>query len=41
MEGIFQLTVTCFTGTGSSLIRYSNGQMKQTYHQLKKFCDYF
>ena len=41
MQGIFELTVACFMGTGSFLIRYSNGQMKETYLQLKKFCDYF
>jgi 23S rRNA U2552 (ribose-2'-O)-methylase RlmE/FtsJ len=35
------MTVAGFVGTGSFLIRYSNGDEKETYLQLKKFRDYF
>jgi len=32
--------VACFVGTGSFVIRYSDGHTKLTYRQLKKFRDY-
>jgi hypothetical protein len=36
-----KLIVARFMGTGGFLIRYYNSHMKLTYHQLKKFLDYF
>jgi len=30
-----KIIIARFVGTGSSLIRYSNGHMKQTYRQLR------
>jgi hypothetical protein len=35
------MTAAGFVGTGSFLIRYSKGDKKQTYRQLKKFRNYF
>jgi len=35
------MIVAGFVGRGSFLIRYSNGDKKQTYRQLKKFRDFF
>jgi hypothetical protein len=34
------MTVALFVGTGYFSIRYSNGHMKYTHRQLKKFRDY-
>jgi len=32
---LISLIIVCFLGTGSFLITYSNGHMKQTYCQLR------
>jgi hypothetical protein len=33
--------VAIFVGTGSLFVRYSNGHVKSTYRELKKFRDHF
>jgi hypothetical protein len=38
---LIKIIISRFVGTGSFLIKYSNGHMKWTYGQLKKFLDYF